>query len=201
MVPPFPYCIEDDRHDVPLDDCWYARPQLFFTCVLHPKNGRLPKNRTYKSGPDDIECTLVFFSTLTCQLRGLWRTRGWSSCMNHPQHPVCTWLQRRTWWAECPLCRCFWLETRLQRSLTCSASARLLAFHSAAPTHLLWTDEGAAISTKSTRGCGGLGAASPALEACRSIRLRRGRMLSAMRCTSVQPRQNGLARRFQSDSK
>ena len=96
---------------------------------------------------------------------------------------------------------CFWLETRLQRSLTCSASARMLAFHSAAPTHLLWTDEGAAISTKSTRGCGGLGAASPALGACRSIRLRRGRMLSAMRGTSVQPRQNGLARRFQPDSK
>ena len=63
MVPPFPYCIEEDRHDVPLEDCWYARPQLFFTCVLRPKNGRLPKNRTYKTGPDDIECTLVFFST------------------------------------------------------------------------------------------------------------------------------------------
>ena len=63
MVPPFPYCIEDDRHDVPLDDCWYACPQLFFTCVLCPKNGRFPKNRTYKSGSDDIECTLVFFST------------------------------------------------------------------------------------------------------------------------------------------
>ena len=63
MVPLFPYSIEEDRHDVPLEDCWYARPQLFFTCVLRPKNGRLPKNRTYKTGPDDIECTLVFFST------------------------------------------------------------------------------------------------------------------------------------------
>ncbi len=64
--------------------------------------------------------------------------------------------------------------------------------------------EGAAISTRSTRGCGGLGAASPlaAFGACRSIRLRRGRMLSAaMRGASVQPRQNGLARRFQPDSK
>ena len=63
MVPPFPYCIEEDRHDVPLEDCWYACPQLYLTCVLRPKNGRLPKNRTYKTGPDDIECTLVFFST------------------------------------------------------------------------------------------------------------------------------------------
>ena len=26
VVPPFPDCIEQDRHDVPLEDCWYARP-------------------------------------------------------------------------------------------------------------------------------------------------------------------------------
>ena len=73
MVPPFPYCIEEDRHAVPLEDCWYARPQLYFTCVLRPTNGRLPKNRTYKKGPDDIECTLVFFSTfeeLTLPFKG-----------------------------------------------------------------------------------------------------------------------------------
>jgi hypothetical protein len=63
VVPPYPFCIEEDRHDVPLEDCWYARPQLFFTCVLRPKDGRLPKNRTYKTGPDDIVYTLVFFST------------------------------------------------------------------------------------------------------------------------------------------
>ncbi len=63
MVPLFPYSIEEDRHDVPLDDCWYARPQLFFTCVLRPKHGRLPENKTDVKGPDDIECTLVFFST------------------------------------------------------------------------------------------------------------------------------------------
>ena len=48
VVPPFPYCIEEDRHDVPLEDCWYARPQLFFTCVMRPKNGRLPKTNAAK---------------------------------------------------------------------------------------------------------------------------------------------------------
>ena len=53
----------------------------------------------------------------------------------------------------------------------------------------------------SRRGCGGLGAASPALGACRSIRLQGGRMLSAMCGTSGQPRQNGLARRLYPDSK
>ncbi len=59
------FCIEEDRHDVPLEDCGYhdARPQLFFTCVLQPKAGRLPKNRICKTGPDDRVYTLVFFST------------------------------------------------------------------------------------------------------------------------------------------
>ncbi len=63
VVPPYPFCIEEDRRDVPMEDCWYARPQLFFTCVLRPKDGRLPKIRIYKTGPDDIVYTLVFFST------------------------------------------------------------------------------------------------------------------------------------------
>ena len=51
VVPPYPYCIEEDRLDVDLDDCWYARPQLFFKCYLRPKHGREPKNGTYKVGP------------------------------------------------------------------------------------------------------------------------------------------------------
>ncbi len=63
VVPPYPFCIEEDRHDVPLEDCLYASPQLFFTCVLRPKDGRFPKHKTYKTGPDDIVYTLVFFST------------------------------------------------------------------------------------------------------------------------------------------
>ncbi len=46
VVPPYPYCIEEDRHNDRMEDCWSARPQLFFTCVLRPKNGRLPKTRT-----------------------------------------------------------------------------------------------------------------------------------------------------------
>jgi hypothetical protein len=62
-LPQYPFCIEENRHDVPMEDCLYARPQLFFTCVLQPKDERLPKNRTYKTGPDDIVYTLVFFST------------------------------------------------------------------------------------------------------------------------------------------
>ena len=40
VVPPYPYSIEEDRHDVDLEDCWTARPQLFFSCHLRPKGGR-----------------------------------------------------------------------------------------------------------------------------------------------------------------
>ena len=63
VIPPYPYCIEEVPQDVPLEDCWYARPQLLFTCYLHPKHGRAPKNPTYRYCPDDIHKHLVFFST------------------------------------------------------------------------------------------------------------------------------------------
>jgi hypothetical protein len=58
-----PYCIEEDRHDVALEDCWTALPQLFFSCHLRPKDRRLPKTCCHKTGPDDISFLLVFFST------------------------------------------------------------------------------------------------------------------------------------------
>ena len=63
VIPPYPYCSEEVPQDVPLEDCWYARPQLLFTCYLRPKHGRAPKNPNYRYGPDDIHKHLVFFST------------------------------------------------------------------------------------------------------------------------------------------
>ena len=63
VIPPYPYCIEEDSNDVLFEDCWYARPQLLFTCYLRPKDGRPPKNRTYRCCPDDLPYHLVFFST------------------------------------------------------------------------------------------------------------------------------------------
>ena len=63
VVPLYPYNIEDDPADVPLEDCWYTCPQLFFTCNLRPTGGRPPKNPSYKIGPDDLLFNLVFFST------------------------------------------------------------------------------------------------------------------------------------------
>ena len=63
VVPPFPYSIAEEIDDVPFDDCWYARAQLFFQCHLRPTGGRPPKNPSYKIGPDDLLINLVFFST------------------------------------------------------------------------------------------------------------------------------------------
>jgi hypothetical protein len=63
IIPPYPYCIDEVFEDVPLDDCWFACPQLLFTCYLRPKGGRPPKNPTYSCCPDDLCYRLVFFST------------------------------------------------------------------------------------------------------------------------------------------
>ena len=155
--PSLSFCIEEDRHDVPLEDCWYARPQLFFTCVLRPKDGRLPKNRTYKTGPDDIVYTLVFFSTfeeLKLPIKGPMEDAG----------VIKLYETSPTWRAEFLLCHCFWLVTRLQQleSFTYSASARIQASRMAVLTRLQRMDGGAAMSMRSTRGCGSLGLASPA---------------------------------------
>ncbi len=73
VVPPYPYCIEEDHNDVDLEDCWTALPQLFFSCHLHPKGGRKPKDGRHKTGPDDLRYDLVFFSTfeeLTLPIKG-----------------------------------------------------------------------------------------------------------------------------------
>jgi hypothetical protein len=83
IVLPYPYCIEEDHHDVALEDCWIARPQLFLKCCLRPKDGRVPKDSTNKAcprmykyipvhnsmyvfnnfTPDDLLLDLVFFNT------------------------------------------------------------------------------------------------------------------------------------------
>jgi hypothetical protein len=40
-----------------------AHPQLLFMYYLRQKDGRLPKNRIYETGPDDLCYNLVFYST------------------------------------------------------------------------------------------------------------------------------------------
>ena len=63
-VPPHPFVLPvDDPSEVPLEECWMARPQLFFTCFLRPVDGRPPKRAMDTYGPDDIRADLVLFST------------------------------------------------------------------------------------------------------------------------------------------
>ncbi len=136
-----------------------------------------------------------------CPSRGQWRMLGWSSCTNHPLHSVSTWLLSRTWWAGSPLSHVFWLVTPLRQSHTCSASARIQASRSVALTLLQLTEGGAAMSMRSTRGCGSLGAASPAWVVWQSRRLLRGRKLHARESSSVVVKLAGVARRIRPDLK
>ena len=53
----------DDPSVMSLEDAWHARPQLFFRCLLRPRDGRPPKNQSWTCGPDDTEAFLVLFST------------------------------------------------------------------------------------------------------------------------------------------
>ena len=62
MVPPYPYVVGESS-DVPLDQCWVVRPQLFFSCHLLPRGARLPRRANYTYCPDDIQVQLVFCST------------------------------------------------------------------------------------------------------------------------------------------
>ena len=75
VIPPYPYSIEEEIDDVPFNDCWYARPQLFFQCHLRPAGGRPPKNPSYKIGPDDLLFNLVFFQ----HIRGADLAHSWTN--------------------------------------------------------------------------------------------------------------------------
>jgi len=63
IIPPYPFILEDPA-DVPVENSWYARPQLFFSCWFCPMDGRLPSQGNYTRGPGDFEMQLVLFSTL-----------------------------------------------------------------------------------------------------------------------------------------
>ena len=62
-VPPYPFVQDcDNPTDVPPEECWFARPQLYLTCYLRPRDGRSPTGRrTY--GEDDIQVQLMFYIT------------------------------------------------------------------------------------------------------------------------------------------
>jgi hypothetical protein len=129
------------------------------------------KTRTYTTGPDDITYSLVFFNTfeeLKLPIKGPMEDAGVIK-LYEPSPTPClyrdsNWLLQKTWWAGSPLSRFFWLITQLRLSLACSASARFQASRLDALIQQLQTEGGAAMSMRSTRGSGSLGAEGPAWE-------------------------------------
>ncbi len=138
---------------------WYASPQLYFTCALRPKNGRKPKNANYKTDPDDTMHSFVCFSTfevLDLPIKGRMEDAGVTKQEPHrdkvwgtvhtvlvtPASPTpCLYVAPAAYMAgRVPLPPFFSLETQLQRSLTCSARARIQASRMAVPTQLLLTE-------------------------------------------------------------
>jgi hypothetical protein len=57
IIPPYPFTLEDPPN-VPLEDTWYARPHLFFSCWFRPTGGRPPSQGNYTIGPDDFQMQL-----------------------------------------------------------------------------------------------------------------------------------------------
>ena len=60
ILPLYPFSLEDPS-DMSLED---ARPQLFFKCLLRPRNGRPTQNTTWMRGPNDIDCLSCVFQHL-----------------------------------------------------------------------------------------------------------------------------------------
>ena len=100
IIPPYPFTLEDPPN-VPLEDAWYARLQLFFTCWFRPMDGRPPSQANYTIGPDDFEMELVFFSTSKSCCCQPWIMLQPSS-MSRPRHRYCLWPPSIMFWVECP---------------------------------------------------------------------------------------------------
>ena len=111
-VPPYyPYAL-DDPSDVPLDQCWYACPQLsqlLFACHLPPRHGRLPKRISYTYGEDDFRVELVFYtesaapsSPWTCLVQVQRKFRGCQNFTSPSPRPYSTWTPSPMFGGACP---------------------------------------------------------------------------------------------------
>jgi len=134
IIPPYPFTLEDPPN-VPLEDAWYARPQLFFTCWFRPMDGRPPSQGNYTIGPDDFEmqvhhATGVFLAHLkscSCQQGAPWIMLQPSS-MSRPRHRYCSWPPSTMFWGECPFSPCSWTATPLPRYHTICAISKPALF-------------------------------------------------------------------------
>ena len=104
ILPPYPFSLGDPS-DMSRENEWHARPQLFFKCLLRPQNlgpPRIPAGHVTR-GPDDLEATLVFFSTfeeLKLPGKGPWIVPP-PSCTSRPLRLSCTSLPANLCLAGC----------------------------------------------------------------------------------------------------
>ena len=124
IVPQYPFTLQDPS-DVPIAECWYARPQLFFNCNVRPKDGRPPSRANYNHGPADIRLELVFFSTFESLDFAQWSELECKNFMsdNEPSpRPSSLWLPASTCWGEPSSFPCFWTGTQHLLSPTSTVS-------------------------------------------------------------------------------
>ena len=109
----------DDRTDVPLKECWFTRPQLYFTTYLRPRMGG-----RQQAVARMVRMTQLFsswstapfnFKVLDLPVQVQWKLVTLWSCTSPLQHPSSMWAQC---WGKCPWCPCFSVETLCLPSCT-----------------------------------------------------------------------------------
>ena len=166
-----------------LEDAWHARPQLFFKCLLCPQNGRPPKNPSWTHGPNDIKACLVFFSAfeeLKLQASGPIDS---ATTKLYEQSPTpimyvapCELMLGRVPHFPCSLQGNATPGSRAHHTsqVVAPQGSRPARFSTGSQMQPLWMAVGGATSTRSTHGCGSLGAGGLAWGVYLCLRLRRG---------------------------
>jgi hypothetical protein len=135
--------------------------------LLCPKDGRLPLNKRFKTGPDDIRYTLVFLSTfeeLKLPIKGPMEDAGVVKLYELEPFPTpCLYVAGvQNMVGTVPLMPLFLAGNSTPTIPNMFSQRKDSGFRMAVPTLLLWMDGWAAMSTTLTCGRGSLGAASPA---------------------------------------
>jgi len=171
-IPPYPYYIGErgDGYDVAAalfhPDCmWIVRPRLFFHCTLRPIGARTVAGRWNRSD-EDIQLDLVFFSAfedLCLRTAGTMEANGIKKVYEPSPLPILYVGRAEDLLSRVPLIPCYLdgnatstiphkYNSRQKDSFECGCAVLMeLALHRG----------GAAMSTRSTPGCGTL--AGPSL--------------------------------------
>ena len=157
-----------------LEDAWHARPQLLFKCFLRPQNGRHPKNPVAPMTWKQLLCFSALLRSSSCQPQGPWIVPP-PSCTSRPLLLSCTSLPANLCLAGCHSFPVSCKATLLRPYLTSCGSSRAARSSTGPPTQpQLMAATVTCTSTRSTHGCGSLGAGGLAWGVCLCLRLRRG---------------------------